>query len=242
MIGQLAVALQRDDDEPHMLGAEPTQPAAEDVGGAQQLCRGRVGRHRLAARGHHDVGRGQTVRVDAEAQPQDQRRGDAEIDELRQRARRHDEAAAHLEADCGHRPQPADGGEHTFGLVVVARFAVGQQQGGQGARRHVLGLAGGSARGWGKVWTHAVPLQRCGPLAPDGLPRSAGGPGRNSNLQPDGYEPPALTIELRAPPANGCASIASLSRPVERFRWALFGQNIGSQSSRSRGRDREDVA
>src|SRR5215470_221836 len=43
MVGQLGQALQGDYDEPDVLWREPPQAAAEDVGSAQQLRRGRVG-------------------------------------------------------------------------------------------------------------------------------------------------------------------------------------------------------
>ena len=45
-------------------------------------------------------------------------------------------------------------------------------------------------------------------------PRVRGGPGRTSNLQPDRYERPALTIELQAPPALPRARQATVPTPL----------------------------
>src|SRR5262245_31612667 len=64
---------------------------------------------------------------------------------------------------------------------------------------------------------------------------------QDSNLQPDGYEPPALTIELRAPPAKRVGFYSTPSRVTKRFRWAWFGQEFAVTSGRSCGRDREAI-
>ena len=77
----------------------------------------------------------------------------AGVDELQEHARRNDEAAAHLEAGGGDRPQAAEGGDHSLGLMVVAGLAVGEQEGIEGAgaqeqqtsKPQGVGSAGGPA-------------------------------------------------------------------------------------------------
>ena len=60
------------------------------------------------------------------------------VDELQKRAGRDDEAAPHLEASGGDRPETSQSRDHPLGLVVVAGFAIRQKQGvdGAGAQEH----------------------------------------------------------------------------------------------------------
>src|SRR5262249_59110784 len=69
-VGSGGRPLKGHDDELHMRRREPPQRAAEDVGSAQRLGCCCVGCQRVPARRHHDLGLGQTCRIDAVAQPQ----------------------------------------------------------------------------------------------------------------------------------------------------------------------------
>ena len=57
---------------------------------------------------------------------------------------------------------------------------------------------------------------------------------QDSNLQPDGYEPPALTIELRAPPVNGSRLYSiTFGAPVERLRLGIVRTKMWALSDRA---------
>ena len=104
VIGVLGQALQGHEHQRDVLWRQPAQAAAEDVGGAEHLCRGGIGSQRLAARRDDDVRGRQRARAQAIAETQDAGRGGAGVDELQQGARGDDEPAPHLEAGGVDRP------------------------------------------------------------------------------------------------------------------------------------------
>ena len=114
---------------PHVLGRQPAQPAAEDVGGAQHLGRSRIGGERLAARRHDDIGRRQRARADAVAEAQEARRGAPALtscSSVRVGTRNRRCTSRRVVLDGA---EPGECGDHPFGLVIVAGLAVGEQQG-----------------------------------------------------------------------------------------------------------------